>query len=83
LSVLNKLESNLRKGYDIIIVLDVNMFDSRTNGLHAVTYLGELKVNGNNVSFKVQSWGKEMTINTTLSNFKKNFESAINGKKSN
>jgi hypothetical protein len=49
--------------------------------IFSVNYLGDFKDLGNeNISFNIQTWGEERTINTNLGDFKKYYNGAAWGK---
>lgn len=77
LGVLSKLQSLKNSGYEIVISIDEILLDNRSSSNHSVTFIGNFKDSENgNVSFKVQSWGKEVTINATKEVFKQYYNGA-------
>ncbi len=81
--VLNNLEALKTNGYEIILSVNSQLITgpNQENGNHSVNYLGEFKNLGDgNISFKIQTWGEERTINTTVDNFKEFYNGAAWGK---
>ena len=84
INVLNNLETLKSNKYEIILsvnsqlITGINLLD---NGNHSVNYLGDFKDLGNGeISFKVQTWGEEKTINTNVEDFKRYYNGAAWGK---
>ena len=84
LEVLQNLEGLKSNDYEIILSVNSQLFtgmDLVNNSDHSVNYLGDFKDLGNeNISFKIQTWGEERTINTNLGDFKKYYNGAAWGK---
>lgn len=79
--MLSNLQSLKNSGYEIVMSIDEILLDNRTSDNHSVTFIGNYKDSANgNVSFKVQSWGKEVTINATKEDFKQYYNGATWGK---
>lgn len=79
--VLSNLEGLKSEGNEIVMSINANMLDSRANGAHSVTYLGNYKDLGDGIiTFDVQSWGEKMSVTTSIEKFKENYNGASWGK---
>jgi RHS repeat-associated protein len=82
--ILENLEWLKSQKYEIIMSINAQLIKGKNSNFdsnHSVTYIGDFKTLENgNISFKVQSWGKKMTVNTTLDDFKKFYNGSTWGK---